>query len=112
MCTERNKCPLTRQRPSGRARRARPNLESNLQSSPLRDVQGLSGNTLRKSFKRTVTCPPTAGYARCSKGPYSAVEVPPKVFVVPGRLAPPKRQMQRLPSSSSPPSDLAVVKIG
>jgi len=47
-------------------------------------------------LKRTVTLPGgvAAGYASRSNAPNSEVELPPKVFVVPGIFAPPNCQAQ------------------
>ena len=60
------------------------------------EAQGLIESTWRKLLYLTVTLPGgvAAGYADCSNAPNSDVELPPKVLVVPGMLAPPNCHAQ------------------
>ena len=68
-----------------RIRRLRPFLAGRASASCHLARQGLLIGSLRKSFNRSVTKPNGAvGYWTRRSGPYSACELPPKRFVVPG----------------------------
>jgi hypothetical protein len=66
----------------------------------------LSLSVLLKLLYRVLTLGPATGYGDSRRPPYSAFDVPPKLFVVPGMPPPPSCQMHE-------PSELVVVlKIG